>query len=168
MQYIGNTFTNSTKEHLIRSSGTGTQRLLIEDNNFSRPTQNKGSLELRTASFFYVTGNTVDGGTVRLGLPLNVDPYFSGWGVFQDNHTSDIFVNIRPGLQHVAIRNNVFNYNQNGSVIVVEPIGTVGNPPVVDIRIDHNTLVDTANHGNLLSLAGAGHVHFCNQQRPCD
>ena len=152
--YIGNTMTNSTQEHLIRSSGSGTQRILIEDNNLSRPTQNKGSLELRTASFFYVSGNIVHGGTLRLGLPDGTDPYFSGWGVVQNNETSKIFVNIRPGLQHVVLRDNVFNYDQNGAVIVVEPEGTVGNPPIIDIRIDHNTLIDTAAYGNFLQVLG--------------
>lgn len=162
--YIGNTMTNSTQEHLIRTDGSGVQRLLIEDNNLSRPTQNKGTLELRVASFFYVSGNVINGGTLRLGLPdgggaevagAGNTPVFSGWGVVQDNETSKIFVNIRPGLQHVAIRNNVFNYDQAGSEIVIDPTGTVGNPQIQDIRIYNNTLIDTSAYGDFLEVLGS-------------
>ncbi len=152
--YIGNTMTDSTKEHLIRTSGTGVQRLLIEDNNLSRITPVKGSLELRTASFFYVTGNVVNGGTLRIGLPNGPDSYFSGWGVVQNNETYKIFTNIRPGVQHVTLRNNVFNYSQ-GTEICLETQGSYNKPEITDIRIDHNTLIDDSTYCKFLQVDGA-------------
>ncbi len=151
--YIGNTMTNSTKEHLIRMSGTGVARVLIEGNNLSRPTNSKGSLELRTASFFYVTGNVVDGGTLRIGLPQGSDPYFTGWGVVQDNETTNIFANIRPGVQHVAIRDNVFNYG-SGVFFNLETQGSADNRVTSDIRIDDNTLIDDAPYCKFLEADG--------------
>ena len=151
--YLGNTMTDSTQEHLIRTSGTGVCRLVIEDNNLSRVTPIKGTLELRTASFFNVIGNTVTRGNLRLGLPDGVDPYFTGWGVVQGNETYDLFANIRPGVQHVAIRDNMFN-GMGGAFFRMETQGTAGDPEIVDFRIDHNTLVDSNPYAKFMTIDG--------------
>ena len=151
--YIGNTMTDSTKEHLVRTSGTGVTRVLIEDNNLSRPSNMKGSLELRTASFFYVRGNTVNGGTLRIGLPNGTDPNWTGWGVVENNETYKIFTNIRPGVQHVVLRNNVFHYSA-GTEIILETHGSADNRVIADVRIDHNTLIDDAGYCSFLTVDG--------------
>ncbi|MDB5292378.1 MAG: domain containing protein, partial [Phycisphaerales bacterium] len=150
--YIGNTMTNSTQEHLIRTSGIGVTRLLVEDNNMSRPDNSKGSLELRTASWFYVSGNRIDGGTLRIGLPNGADSQFTGWGVVENNETYRFFVNFRPGVQHVAFRDNVIHYD-NGAAILLETLYSVPRQ-TADIRIDHNTAISNGAQGKFLKLDG--------------
>jgi hypothetical protein len=150
--YIGNTMTNSTQEHLIRTSGIGVTRLLVEDNNMSRPDNSKGSLELRTASWFYVSGNRIDGGTLRFGLPNGPDNQSTGWGVVENNETYKFFVMFRPGVQHVAFRDNVIHYD-SGAAIILETMYSVPRS-TVDIRIDHNTAISNSGQGKFLKLDG--------------
>lgn len=148
--YIGNTMTNSTQEHLIRTDGAGVTRLLVEDNNLSRPTQDKGSLELRIATWFYVSGNRIDGGTLRAGLGNNSP---TDWGVIEGNETWNIWLNIRPGVQHVDFRDNVVNWNQ-GSAIILETKYGSANREIADIRIDHNTIISESSTSKFLLLDG--------------
>ncbi len=62
-------------------------------------------VELRTAYWFYVAGNHVDGGTMRVGPMDNDQEYYPRdwreirctWGVVQDNRLDRVFVNIRLG-----------------------------------------------------------------------
>ena len=148
--YIGNTMTNSTQEHLIRTDNTGVTRLLIEDNNLSRPTQDKGSIELRIATWFYVAGNSINGGTLRMGLGNNSP---TDWGVVEGNETWNIWLNIRPGVQHVAYRDNVMNWDQ-GSALILETKYGSANREIDDIRIDHNTVISDSNSSRFLLLDG--------------
>jgi hypothetical protein len=80
--YLGNTMTGSQQEHLIRSDGTqgtGVSRVLIHDNDLSRPNNIKGSIEMRTATWFYIAGNRINGGTLRVGLQ-DIDKHqFPDW-----------------------------------------------------------------------------------------
>jgi PKD repeat protein len=151
--YLGNTMVNSTREHLIRSSGSGVHRVLIEDNNLSRPTNAKGSLELRTASWFYVRGNRIDGGTLRVGLPDGVTPTDTRWGVVEGNETFKFFINIRPGVQHLAFRDNVIHYD-DGAMIIMETETALVPRTTSDIRIDHNTAMSESNVGKFLKIDG--------------
>jgi len=151
--YIGNTMTDSTKEHLIRCSANGVTRLLIEDNNMSRISPTKGSLELRVASFFYVSGNIVHGGTLRVGLPDGPDAYYTGWGVVQGNQFYNLFGNFRPGAEHVELRDNVFN-EPVGTAINLETTGSADNRSITDIRIEQNTLLDTSDYSKFLKVDG--------------
>lgn len=149
--YIGNTMTNSTQEHLIRTDGAGVTRLLIEDNDLSRPTQDKGSLELRIATWFYVTGNRIDGGTLRAGRGNNSP---TDWGVIEGNETWNIWLNIRPGVQHVAFRDNVVNWDQGTAIILETQFGSADRE-IDDIRIDHNTIISDSSTSKFLLLDGS-------------
>lgn len=153
--YIGNTMTNSTQEHLIRCADTGVTRLLIENNSFSRPDNNKGSLELRTAQWFYVRGNRIDGGTLRMGLPNGVMPAADqvAWGVVENNETFKIFVNFRPGASHIAFRDNVMHYDDGLAINIETKYANVARL-TQDLRIDHNTMVSTSKKAIFLQLDG--------------
>ena len=154
--YIGNTFTNSLQEHLIRCSDSGVTRLLVEDNSFSRPDNNKGSLELRTAQWFYVRGNRIVGGTLRMGLPNGTLPPQDqvAWGVVENNETFKIFINFRPGASHIAFRDNVIHYD-DGLAINIETKYSAVTTPTQDLRIDHNTFISTSAKASFLQLDGA-------------
>ncbi|HZL37660.1 MAG TPA: PKD domain-containing protein [Tepidisphaeraceae bacterium] len=152
--YIGNTMTNSTQEHLIRASGTGVTRLMVEYNNLSRLDNSKGSLELRTASWFYVRGNIINGGTLRVGLPQGADPQYTGWGVVEGNETYKFWFNIRPGVEHLAIRDNVINYDSGAAIVLETQYSDPNRNPIDDITIDHNTAISTDGIGKFLELDG--------------
>ena len=118
--YLGNTMTNSCQEHLIRaddgSDGNALTHVLIAYNNLSRPTNSKGSIELRTCTWFYVSDNVIKGGTVRVGLQEQAKDQFPNWaswktgdGVLQNNTTYGVFWNFRPGVFDVRVRNNVIH-----------------------------------------------------------
>ncbi len=148
--YIGNTMTNSTQEHLIRSDGNGVTRLLVEDNDLSRPTQDKGSLELRIARWFYVAGNRIAGGTLRAGMGNATD---TSWGVIEGNETWNIWLNVRPGVQHLAFRDNVVNWDQGSTLILETQYGTSPRE-IADVRFDHNTIISTSGTSRFLKLDG--------------
>jgi hypothetical protein len=151
--YVGNTMTNSTQEHLLRSDGAGVTRVLIEDNDFSRPTQDKGSLELRIASWFYVSGNRIDGGTLRIGQGIGPISTDYEWGVVEDNETWNVWANIRPGVHHLAFRDNVMNWD-GGTAIILETQGSQTPRTSSDIRIDHNTVISDSTTSKFLSIDG--------------
>lgn len=152
--YIGNTMTNSTQEHLIRTSGTGVTRLMVEYNNLSRFDNSKGSLELRTASWFYVRGNIIDAGTLRIGLPQGADPQYTGYGVVEGNETYKFWFNIRPGVEHLAIRDNVIHYDLGPAIVLETQYSDPSRNEINDIRIDHNTAISTTGIGKFLELDG--------------
>ncbi len=163
--YLGNTMTNSQQEHLIRADGTdgvGVVRVLIHDNDLSRPTNKKGSIELRTASWYYVSGNRIKGGTLRVGLQ-DVDkatfPDWAKWknefGVLENNVTDKIWVNIRPGVKHLAVRNNVIKVDDWWAISVeaIEP-GYDQVRKTEDVRVERNTVINQGTTGSFLWLHG--------------
>ncbi len=167
--YLGNTLTDSKQEHLIRadydgSNGTPLTRVLIADNNLSRLNNGKGCLELRTASWFYVTGNTFKNGTLRAGLqevPKSEFPTWASWkteyGVIENNTTDNTIWNLRPGLKHLAIRNNVIHMDGGPALrLQVSSPGydQVANRQTTDVRIDHNTAVCNSTGGEFLEVLG--------------
>ncbi len=164
--YLGNTMTNSRQEHLIRAddgtNGNALSHVLIAYNNLSRPTNGKGSIELRTCTWFYVANNTVDGGTVRVGLQLQDKKQFPNWaswqtgdGVLANNITTGVFWNFRAGVFNVVVRNNVINVN-NLAAIQIECIeaGYDQVRKTTDLRFYNNTVVDDGTSGCFLHLDG--------------
>lgn len=168
--YLGNTMRGSRHEHLIRTSNAGVTRLLIAGNDMSRPNNNKGSIEMRVANWFYVAGNTIDGGTLRAGLQED-KKYNPDWasehtanGVIENNHTKRIFLNIRPGVQHLAVRNNVFERDGDATIIMQATMpGYDQVRKIDDIRIEGNTGVNQADIGKFLQINGhTSHVTVKN------
>ncbi|HWE02403.1 MAG TPA: PKD domain-containing protein [Tepidisphaeraceae bacterium] len=159
--YIGNTMTGGSREPLIRCSQTGVTRLVIEGNNLSRYAGNAGCVELRGASFFFVYGNTVTNGSLRFGPVGATDHAWTGWGAAVANETNVNFVNIRPGVRHLAIRDNVISYHGAGAsnmeMQTYRPEGYEAERPGDDIRIADNTVTDDSADHKRLSLVGASH-----------
>jgi hypothetical protein len=155
---------DSLQEHLIRADGLkefGVVRVLIHDNDLSRPTTSKGCIELRMASWYYVSGNRIDGGTLRVGMTNHTQ--FKGWenfrnefGVIENNHTSRLYINVRPGTKHVVIRNNVVRKDDLWG-INVENIekGSDHVRKTEDVRIERNTVVSMGRTGSFLRMHGA-------------
>jgi PKD repeat protein len=163
--YLGNTMTGSQQEHLIRSDGTqgtGVSRVLIHDNDLSRASNRKGSIEMRTATWFYISGNRINGGTLRVGLQdvdKHIFPDWASWktenGVVENNVTQRVFINVRPGTKHLAIRNNVVRIDDNWG-IQLENIeaGYDQVRKTDDVRITNNTIVSMGTSGSFLRMHG--------------
>lgn len=160
--YVGNTMTHSRQEHLIRTSGPGVRRLLIAHNDLSRPDNKKGSIELRRAEWFTVAANRIAGGTLRVG-PQEQDPKkVPDWadmkcrfGVVEGNRLENVFVNVRLGTEHLAVRNNAIAYD-NGEAILIECVkpGYDHVRRVVDLTIERNTATNAAARGKFLKVSG--------------
>ena len=163
--YIGNVMKDSQQEHLIRASEPqGVVRLLIAHNDLSRPSNSKGSIELRCASWFYVSSNHIRGGTLRVG-PQEQDqsavPDWPSikcrWGVVEDNVLEGIFVNVRLGTEHCVLRNNLVRYDgPEGFLIECRKTGFDEVRKAVDIRLIRNTVITGANDGHFLRVSGHG------------
>ncbi len=156
--YLGNTMKDSRQEHLIRTSNAGVTRLLVANNDLSRPNNGKGSLELRAANWFYVTGNHINGGTLRVGMrELDLNPAWAAegtnWGVVENNHTEKVFINIRPGTKHLAVRNNVVKVD-GLDAILIETCKPGFTEKTDDIRLESNTAVNMGQAGSFLRVNG--------------
>lgn len=160
--YVGNTMKHSRQEHLIRTSGAGVTRLLIAHNALSRPNNAKGSIELRRAEWFYVTGNTITGGTMRVGPQEQDQQREPNWanikckfGVVEDNRIEKVFVNFRLGTEHVILRNNLIAY-ESGEAILVECVkeGYDQVRKIIDLTIEKNTAVNSGTKGKFLKVNG--------------
>ena len=169
--YLANTMRDSKQEHLIRAhgDGNGTVRLLISHNDLSRSSQSKGSIELRHAKWFYVASNRMTGGTLRAGLPterFQLDKptwktEMTHWGVMEDNVTQRLFINLRAGVQHIAVRNNVIRVDDwtpvlDSNAILVETIapGFDQVRKTDDVRVEYNTVINNDDHGNFMRVSG--------------
>jgi len=162
----------SRHDHMISAhgDGNGNERVLISHNDLSRPTQTKGSIELRHAKWFYVTDNRMKGGSLRAGLPTerfqlatsNWSTDMTHWGVMENNVTERLFINLRPGVQHIAIRNNVIRVDDwapvlDNNAILVETIapGFDRVRKTDDVRIEYNTVINNDDRdGNFMRVNG--------------
>ncbi len=164
--YVGNVMTNSCQEHLIRCSEPGITRLLIAHNDLSRPNNGKGSIELRNANWFYVAGNHITGGTMRVG-PQAVDqgqfPHWREvkctWGVVEDNRLDRIFLNVRLGTEHVVYRNNIIRQDGSGQtwamIVECRLQGFDEVRKIIDLRIERNTAINPGVKGQFVLVGGA-------------
>jgi hypothetical protein len=160
--YIGNMMLNSRQEHLIRVTEPGVTRLLIAHNDLYRPTNGKGSIELRNANWFYVSDNIISGGTLRIGpqeQDKNQYPNWASikcsWGVVQNNRLDNIFINVRLGTEHVVFRNNYIHVKGDeegdwGFFLACDKPGYDSVRKIADVRIEHNTVVNDGNIGQFL------------------
>jgi hypothetical protein len=160
--YVGNMMLNSRQEHLIRVTEPGVTRLLIAHNDLYRPTNGKGSIELRNANWFYISDNIINGGTLRIG-PQEQDPHQypnwasikCTWGVVQNNRLDNIFINVRLGTEHLMLRNNFIHLKGNeegdwGFFLACDKPGYDTVRKIIDVRIEHNTVLNDGNIGQFL------------------
>ena len=157
---INNFAANSTREHIVRL--TGVQRALIYNNDFTnldrRPADkydtSKGTIEMHNGAYAYITQNTINGGTIRVG-PLGINENVStatDWSVIEDNHLTGTYIVAYPGAHHVLIRNNVIRNNAIQAIQLQAPDedGRTNG----DIQIINNTAIENGESGAFLKVWG--------------
>jgi hypothetical protein len=156
-----NVVANSTREHVVRVYQV--DRMQVSNNDFGNLNRqsvdkedfSKGAIELQTASYCYVTGNTVRDGTIRTGPrggsteAANTE---AAWIVMEDNTVHNVGFNIMPGSKHLMIRNNLINYD-NGEAIAIKSPDKQGRVSS-DISIDNNTAINDGQWGKFLLVQG--------------
>jgi hypothetical protein len=163
---IGNTVANSLGEHIVRVSGSGAVRTLIEDNTFSNVKDaggdanniGKGTIVLQVGSYAYVYGNTIPSGPIGVG-PLSLGTYVTNnasfsYAVFDSNITSDTIL-FQPNALHVIAKNNVLYENSTTGGFVVNSTAVVSSTDtwqVQDLTLVNNTVIDSATTGSFLSI----------------
>jgi hypothetical protein len=160
---LGNTVVNSTREHIVRSSFTTTDRVLIAGNNFANPTNGGGdpndaaktTINIRAGSYVYITDNTLSNATIATGpddaMPANtVVPWFK----FDGNilHNSQFFMH--GSVQHAMISNNFtdLQYYQEFELQPTDPM--FPNRQMLDITLTHNTGTQQGAIGSFLQIDG--------------
>jgi hypothetical protein len=160
---LGNTVVNSTREHIVRSSFTTTDRVLIAGNNFANPSYAAGdandspktTINIRAGSYVYVTDNTLSNATISTGpddaMPANtVVPWFK----FDGNilHNSQFFMH--GSVQHAMISNNFtdLEYYQEFELQPTDPV--FPNRQMLDVTLTHNTGTQQGAIGSFLQIDG--------------
>jgi hypothetical protein len=160
---LGNNVVNSTRQHVLRSSFTTTNRVLIAGNTLANPTNGGGdsadsaktTINIRAGQYVYVTDNKLSDGTVAIGpddaLPENtVVPWFK----FDGNTLNNAQLYIHSSVQHAMIDNNFSNleYYQQFEI----DLGDAGYPSrrMVDITFTHNTGIQQGTIGSMLQIDG--------------
>jgi hypothetical protein len=151
---IGNTVANSNGEHIVRVSGNGADRTLIEDNTFSN--FKKGTIVLQVGSYAYVYGNKIPVGPMGVG-PLSLGTYLTenasfNYAVFDSNVTSDAIL-FQPNSFHSIAKNNVlFESGINGGFVVNSEavVSSTDTWQVQDLTLTHNTVIDNSSAGSFL------------------
>jgi PKD repeat protein len=158
---LGNEAANSTREHIVRLSGV--TRALIAGNHFTnldrRPADkddySKGTIEMHNGSYAYIAGNTVTGGTIRVGpLGLHGEAVNSAtdWSVIEDNQIINTSIMAYAGTHHVLIRGNAIRNDVTQAMQIEAP--DEHDRVSGDIHIIHNTAVDNGSTGAFLKLWG--------------
>jgi hypothetical protein len=159
--FLGNDVANSTRQHVIRSSGT--TRMLVAGNDLTNldrsgvddPDYSKGVVEIHKGSFAYVAGNEIHDGALRAG------PRGGGqedrntstdWVVFENNLVVEHDIAVYPGTHHLMIRNNIVR-SDTSAAVTVQPADSEGRV-VTDIQILNNTGVNTTDRGRFLLVTG--------------
>jgi hypothetical protein len=171
--YVGNMMLDSIQEHLIRITEPGVTRLLIAHNDLYRPNNGKGSIELRNANWFCVSDNLINGGTLRVGPQEQDKNQYRNWasikctwGVVQNNRLDNIFINVRPGTEHVVFRNNYIHQkgNEEGDwafFLACDKPEYDSVRKIADVRIEHNTAVNDGKIGQFMMIQA-------NESQPID
>jgi hypothetical protein len=160
---LGNTVVNSTREHIVRSSFTTTDRVLIAGNNFANPSDAAGdpndspktTINIRAGSYVYITDNTLSDATISTGpddaMPANtIVPWFK----FDGNilHNSQFFMH--GSVQHAMISNNFtdLQYYQEFELQPTDPV--FPNRQMLDVTLTHNTGTQQGAIGSFLQIDG--------------
>ena len=159
--FLGNAVANSTRQHVIRSSGT--TRMLVAHNDLTNldrsrvdsGDEDKGVVEVHKGSFAYVSGNGIHHGALRAGPRgggQESDSTSTSWVVFENNLVTDHDIAVYPGTHHLMVRNNIIR-NDTAADITVQPTDSDGRV-VSDIQILNNTGVSTIERGRFLLVTG--------------
>jgi hypothetical protein len=159
--FLGNQVANSTRQHVIRSSGT--TRMLVAGNDLTNLDRSavdgadasKGVVEIHRGSFAYVAGNKIHDGALRAGPRgggVEDDNTSTDWVVFENNLVTEHDIAIYPGTHHLMVRNNIIRSNTSAAV-TVQPKDSEGRV-VSDIQILNNTGVSTTDRGRFLLVTG--------------
>jgi len=159
--FLGNQVANSTRQHVIRSSGT--VRMLVAHNdltnldrsNVDSGDASKGVVEVHKGAFAYVADNELHDGALRAGPRgggQEDSDTSTDWVVFENNLLTDHDIAIYPGTHHLMVRNNVVRTNSSAA-ITVQPTDSEGRT-VTDIQLLNNTGVTTAQTGKFLLVTG--------------
>jgi hypothetical protein len=168
---IGNTSANSTRQHNIRAAD-GFNRALIEYNtltNLDRRNVDSGdfsktTLNIQDGTNMYIRGNTLTGGTVRIG-PLGgadgVTTYPNTYlqqrttnTVIEGNTINGADIQLVHGSENTMIRNNVIHYDDHAAIETEAPDPTYNYRQVVNAYILNNTSYNNSTHGNFLWING--------------
>ena len=165
--YLGNDVANSTRQHVIRAAN-GYKRVLIADNDFSNISRGGADIAKPTLSMFdgeyiYAVGNRLNDGPSGFG-PLgsadairqhdNYRELRTRYGVFEDNIVTDTTLNVSHGAEHIAVRNNRFEHD-NDAAITIQGYNSTFARGVVDLRISRNTGINNGTKGQFLWLLGS-------------
>lgn len=159
--FLGNQVANSTRQHVIRSSGT--TRMLVAFNDLTnldrskvdRGDRSKGVVEIHKGSFAYVSGNEIHDGALRAG-PRGGDQEDEDtkteWVVFENNLVTEHDIAIYPGTYNLMVRNNIIRTNTSAA-ITVQPVDSQGRV-VSNVQLLNNTGVSTVERGKFLLVTG--------------
>jgi fibronectin type 3 domain-containing protein len=156
-------------------AGAGPERVLIYGNDLINEPANKGTLTLQVGSHFYVAANRLTHGSTAAGTgSLRFGPQghcdgsptsgecatHSGgsgndpdlfhrserleWAIAERNFLNDVNAEVTEGSKGVVFRNNVTRLS-GGNIFTVEGYSTVYRRPTEDVRIVHNTGINTGS-----------------------
>jgi len=163
---LGNTVANVTREHVVRMHDM--TRVLVAQNNFTNLDRQsvdpgdyaKGTVVVHNGSYVYVANNNVTGGPIGLG-PLGGTDGMKGdymtqrtsWSVVEGNIFNQTQVVLNHGTENAVVRDNVINRN-NGEAITIQGYDSTYQRDVLNVTIDHNTVINNGTQGNFIKLLG--------------
>jgi len=161
--YLGNSAANSTREHIVRSSGTA--RMLVAYNNFTNLDRSdvdasdydKGVVEVHKGSYAYVANNDLYDGALRAGPRGNgwePPETATNWVVFENNRVHEHDIIVYPGTHHFMARNNVVRTDSSAAFVII-PTDNYGRK-VTDVWILNNTAYTSRDEGKFFHLVTAG------------
>ncbi len=159
---IGNTCSNSTREHCVRL--VTANEVTIEDNDLTNLDRgavdgsdgSKGCIEMHMGSFAWIKGNTVTDGDIRLGprgATGEATNSATDWCAVEDNHLTDACVSIDPGTHHALIGDNAVTTAAGEAVFVFNGTDSSGRTSA-DVTLTNNTVVDGGTTGSLVRVQG--------------
>lgn len=172
---VGNTASNSTREHIVRNGGT--DRLLAEYNVFGNIARAADSLDSAKATFNLQVGSyeTVENNILNDG-PTGVGPLGGADGtktdyanlsntdvVFRKNILTNATMNITDGISNVLLEDNVVT-NNGGVAFYVQPTESYlvnganiyANRNISNLIIANNTAYNNSQNGRFVSVSSAG------------
>jgi hypothetical protein len=158
---VGNNVANSTREHDIRSSSMGTDRVLIADNTLSNPTRaddpdevSKCTINIREGRDIYITGNTLNQGTVGFGPgPWTPDSDEVANLVIQGNFIHDSQLYLAGAVHHALVQNNVLDDTGQSQIHILPNDPDYADRHMLDVTIDHNTGINSGTSGQFLEIS---------------
>ena len=158
---IGNTVVNSTRQHVVRSSSTSTNRILIAGNNFAKPSDGAGgetpktTINIRAGTYVDIADNTLTAGTLSIGpdssLPV---PTAVEWTKIDGNTIVNTQMLIHGSDHHMMISNNVIK-DEIYPQIEINPIDPDYSARYMqDITVSHNTGILQGAIGTMVQVDG--------------